>query len=199
MEDLANSLYMDRVPKRWELLAYASMRSLTAWLADLSLRIAQLNDWMNNPGDTPVVTWLSGLFNPQSFLTAILQISAQAQSLELDKLTLLTDVTRKVASEEFTTAAKDGAYISGLYLEGGSWNLNQAFLEPSKPREMFVQLPVILIRPAIVDRMEPGIYHCPVYKTQQRGPTYVFSIQLKTKYEPGKWTLAGVVSIMDIH
>ena len=198
MEELANSLYLDRVPKVWEVLAYSSLRSLGSWLADLLQRISQLNDWVNNPGDTPVVTWLPGLFNPQSFLTAVLQISAQSQSLELDKLTLLTEVTRKLAAEELTSAAKDGSYISGLCLEGGSWNLNQALLEPSKPREMFVQLPIVYVRPAIVDKFENGTYLCPVYKTQQRGPTYVFSLQLKTKFDPGKWTLAGVVSIMDV-
>mmetsp|Transcript_28579 Transcript_28579/g.47986 ORF Transcript_28579/g.47986 Transcript_28579/m.47986 type:complete len:220 (+) Transcript_28579:1-660(+) len=198
MEELANSLYLDRVPRRWESLAYPSMRPLSAWMADLVNRITQLNDWAGNPQDTPVVTWLPGLFNPQSFLTAIMQIVAQAQSLELDKLSLLTDVTKKISPEEFTTPAKDGTYISGLFLEGGSWNLNGAVLESSKPREMFCPLPVINIRPAVVDKMEPGTFLCPVYKTQQRGPTYVFSLQLKTKADPGKWVLAGVVSVMDI-
>ena len=48
----------------------------------------------------------AGLFNPQSFLTAVMQTTAQAQSLELDKLSLLTDVTKKLAPEEFTAAAK---------------------------------------------------------------------------------------------
>ena len=198
MEELGNSLYLDRVPKRWEMLAYPSLRSLGAWIADLVNRISQLNDWVASPTDTPVVTWLPGLFNPPSFLTAIMQIAAQTQSLELDKLTLLTDVTKKLAPEEFTTAAKDGTYISGLYLEGGSWNIHAAVLESSKPREMFCQLPVINIRPAVIDKFDTGTFLCPVYKTQQRGPTYVFSLQLKTKADPGKWVLAGVVSIMDI-
>ena len=198
MEELANALYLDRVPKRWEQLAYPSLRSLSAWVSDLVNRISQLNDWVASPLDTPVVTWLPGLFNPPSFLTAIMQIVAQAQSLELDKLTLLTEVTKKLAPEEFTAAAKDGTYISGLFLEGGSWNVNGAVLESSKPREMFSPLPVIHIRPAIVDKFEAGTFLCPVYKTQQRGPTYVFSLQLKTKSDPGKWVLAGVVSIMDI-
>jgi hypothetical protein len=40
---------------------------------------------------------------------------------------------------------------------------------------------------------------CPVYKTQQRGSTgYVFSLQLKTKLDRGKWALAGVAAIMDV-
>lgn len=198
MEDLANALYLDRVPKRWESLAYPSLRSLGSWLLDLQNRINQLNDWSNNPLDTPVVTWLPGLFNPQSFLTAIMQITAQANSLELDKLTLLTEVTKRMSPEEFTTPAKEGTYICGLSLEGGTWNVPSAVLESSKPREMFCTLPVINIKPTVVEKFDTGIFHCPVYKTQQRGPTYVFSMQLRTKSDPGKWVLAGVVSIMDV-
>lgn len=38
----------------------------------------------------------------------------------------------------------------------------------------------------------------PVYKTQQRGPTYVFTAQLKTKAVPQKWILAGVVLVMEV-
>jgi dynein heavy chain len=37
-----------------------------------------------------------------------------------------------------------------------------------------------------------------VYKTQKRGPTYVFSLQLKTKLEPAKWVLAGVAAVMEV-
>ena len=198
MEELANCLYLDRVPKRWEVLAYPSLRTLSNWLLDLQRRIAQLNDWAANIVESPVVTWLCGLFNPQSFITAVMQSTAQAQGLELDKLSLLTEITKKMNAEEVTAVAKDGAYVIGLFLEGGSWNINSSLLESSKPREMFCPLPVIYMRPAIVDRVETGIYNCPVYKTQQRGPTYVFSLQLKTKLEPGKWILSGTVAVMDV-
>ena len=43
-----------------------------------------------------------------------------------------------------------------------------------------------------------NIYQCPVYKTLQRGPTFVFVAQLKTKSPPARWTLAGVALVMDI-
>jgi dynein heavy chain len=198
MEELANSLFLDRVPKRWESLAYPSLRSLGGWLIDLQNRISQLNDWASNASESPMVTWLPGLFNPQSFLTAVMQTTAQLQSYELDKLTLLTDITKRMVSEEINAHAKEGTYIVGLFLEGGSWNMQTSLLESSKPREMFCPLPVINVRPVIADKMESGIFKCPVYKTQQRGPTYVFSLQLKTRYEPGKWVLAGVVSVMEV-
>ena len=42
------------------------------------------------------------------------------------------------------------------------------------------------------------IYACPVYKTQQRGPTYVFAAGLKTKAPPAKWVMAGVSMLLDV-
>ena len=197
MEELASALFLDRVPAKWEKLAYPSMRSLALWLSDLQARISQLGDWSANPGETPICTWISGLFNPQSFLTAVMQATAQRDNLELDKLTLLTDVQKKMLAEEVTSPAKEGTYIVGLSLEGGAWNVLQGILEVSKPREMSSPLPIINIRPAIVEKFESGLFHCPVYKTQQRGPTYIFSLQLRTKHEPRKWVLAGVVAVTD--
>jgi len=198
MEDLAASLFLDRVPKSWEALAYPSLRSLVAWMSNLHHRIGQLLEWSSNPTETPLVTWISGLFNPQSFLTAVMQSTAQNQTLELDKLTLLTDVTKRMQMEEVTVAAKEGTYITGLSLEGGSWNAHVSYLEQSKPREMYCPLPIINVRPAMVDKIESSMFMCPVYKTQKRGSTYVFSLQLRSKSDPGKWILAGVVSVMDV-
>jgi dynein heavy chain len=39
--------------------------------------------------------WLGGLFNPQSFLTAIMQTTARRNELPLDKMCLHCDVTKK--------------------------------------------------------------------------------------------------------
>ena len=43
-----------------------------------------------------------------------------------------------------------------------------------------------------------NIYSCPVYKTTQRGPTWVFSAQLPTKSPAARWVLAGVGLVFDI-
>ena len=42
------------------------------------------------------------------------------------------------------------------------------------------------------------MYKCPVYKTQFRGPTFVFSAGLRTKAPPAKWVLAGLALVMDV-
>ena len=71
IEELAQSLHLDQVPKSWALKSYPSLRPLGSWLNDLQCRIQQLSDWISCPGEVLFVTWISGLFNPQSFLTGI--------------------------------------------------------------------------------------------------------------------------------
>ncbi|KAJ0389235.1 hypothetical protein ATCC90586_011039 [Pythium insidiosum] len=43
-----------------------------------------------------------------------------------------------------------------------------------------------------------NVYECPVYKTQQRGPTFVFVAQLRSKHPAAKWVLAGVALLMEV-
>ena len=81
MEALENNLYLGRVPTAWEKLSWPSMRSLDLWIADMLKRSLQLSEWTENPNEIPKVTWLSGLIIPESFLTAIKQVTAQQKSL----------------------------------------------------------------------------------------------------------------------
>jgi dynein heavy chain len=200
MDALKMALYMDRIPVTWQKRAWPSMRGLSSWLSDFNFRLTQLEEWQNNPADIPKVTWVSGLFNPQSFLTAICQVTAQKNSLELDKLVTWTDVTKKNSIEEIEGLSRDGAYITGLSLQGARWDGNTGILERSKPKEMFCKMPVINVKAFPADKVDvsQGIYVCPCYKTEFRGPTFVFCAQLKTKAPSGKWVLAGVALIMDV-
>jgi dynein heavy chain len=43
-----------------------------------------------------------------------------------------------------------------------------------------------------------NMYECPVYKTRTRGPTYVWTFNLKSKDKPAKWTLAGVALLLQV-
>ena len=146
------------------------------------------------------MTWVSGLVNPQSFLTAVCQVTAKYQKWELDKLQTWTDVTKKMSIDEIDRQSMDGAYIIGLNVQGARWDISGGMLERSKPKEMFCKMPIINVRAVTNDKVDvsTGIYICPTYKTVFRGPTYVFCAQLKTKASAGKWVLAGVALIMDV-
>lgn len=74
MERLMRALASDAVPMSWRNLAYPSLRTLGSWLVNVQQRAGQLNEWTADLS-VPKVVWLSGLFNPQSFLTAVMQVS----------------------------------------------------------------------------------------------------------------------------
>jgi len=196
MEGLQDSLFSDRVPGKW--MAWPSLRMLAEWCVDVKARCEQLDEWVANPMELPDIVWLSGLINPSSFLTAICQVSAQKNQLELDKLVVQTD-TQKVNSDGIEGASADGNYIHGLSMQGARWEMATGVLERSKPKEMYCAMPVINCRAILSERLNmANTYSCPCYQTNQRGPTYIFSAQLKTKVPPGQWCLAGVGLIMDI-
>ena len=199
MEDLMTALYMDRVPASWAKRGWPSLKSLGSWVKNFSDRLFQLEEWMNNPSEIPKVTWLSGLVNPTSFLTAICQVTAQKNQWELDKLVTFTRVTKMMTVDEVDGNSRDGAYIIGLNLQGASWDMNGAQIEKSKPKEMFCPMPVINVKAVTKEKANVGgVYHCPAYMTEARGPGWYFNAQLKTTSPPARWTLAGVALIGEV-
>ncbi|RMB95066.1 hypothetical protein DUI87_28508 [Hirundo rustica rustica] len=64
-------------------------------------------------------------------------------------------------------------------------------------KELTPAMPVVFIRAVPDDKQDVrGLYPCPLYKTRQRGPTYVWTFNLKTKENPSKWVLAGVALLL---
>lgn len=83
-------------------------------------------------------------------------------------------------------------------MEGARWDAASGSIEDAVVKDLYPPLPVILIRAAAQDKLDGReTYSCPVYKTQQRGPTYVFAAGLRSKAPPSKWILAGVALLMD--
>jgi dynein heavy chain len=191
MEALMNSLFLNEVPSRWEKLAYPSLQPLAGWYGDLLLRVKELENWVAE-FNLPAVVWIPGLFNPQSFLTAIMQTTARKNEWPLDRMVLTVDVTKK-AREEFTSAPREGAYVHGLFMEGARWDTASGMMQESYLKELTPLMPVIFVKAVPVDKRDlKGVYECPLYRTRQRGPTFIWTFHLKTKEIPQKWTLAGV-------
>ena len=64
--------------------------------------------------------YFTGFFNPQSFLTAIMQSTARKNELPLDKMCLVCEETKKLTREEITSPPRGGANVHGLYMEVGN-------------------------------------------------------------------------------
>merc|ERR1719230_1958746 len=111
MESLANSLYMQRLPMWWVKLGFPSTRPLGSWLVNLKERCLQLEDWIADPLNIPKVVDVAKLFNPQSFLTAIKQLCCQQNKLELDKLQVFTEVTKR-EPKQVESHAREGAFVT---------------------------------------------------------------------------------------
>ncbi|MCI4384136.1 hypothetical protein PGIGA_G00035330, partial [Pangasianodon gigas] len=197
MENLQNAIYLEQVPDSWSKRAYASTCGLTLWFTDLLCRIRELESWTSD-FSLPSAVWLAGFFNPQSFLTAIMQSTARRNEWPLDKMSLQCDVTKK-SREEFSSPPREGAYVHGLFMEGARWDTQAGVIVDARLKELTPAMPVIFIKAVPVDKQETrSVYQCPVYKTKQRGPTYVWTFNLKTKENPSKWTLAGVALLLQI-
>lgn len=106
MEDLSNALFLDTVPESWNKRAYPSLSGLSAWFSDLQLRIKELESWSSD-FQLPAAVWLAGLFNPQSFLTAIMQQMSRKNEWPLDRMCLQCDVTKK-SREDIGSAPREG-------------------------------------------------------------------------------------------
>ncbi|XP_074051552.1 dynein axonemal heavy chain 11 isoform X2 [Macrotis lagotis] len=197
MEAQQTALNYDTVPDTWLRLAYPSTYGLAQWFNDLLLRCRELDTWTQDLV-LPAVVWLSGFFNPQSFLTAVMQSMARKNEWPLDKMCLTVDVTKK-AKEDYGHPPREGAYIHGLFLEGARWDTQAGTIVEARLKELTSLMPVIFVKAIPVDRQEiKQTYECPLYKTQTRGPTYVWTFRLKSKEKTAKWVLAGVALLLSV-
>jgi dynein heavy chain len=205
MENLQLSLSLNLVPHNWFKVAYHSNKSLLLWLDDLIRRCDQFYQW----GDefiTPNVVWISGLFNPMSYLTAIMQVTARKDMLPLDDMCLKTEVLNVFDPEEKTDTPTQGGYIYGLTLEGAGWemgrNEEQGYLVEMVLKELSPVLPIVHVTAVRQkDRVKTGQYCCPVYFVTQRGlginniPNFVtfFYLNMESEdFDEKLWILSGV-------
>ncbi|XP_066519150.1 dynein axonemal heavy chain 17-like isoform X2 [Hoplias malabaricus] len=197
MEELGNALFLDIVPESWTKLAYPSLEGLAGWYADLLLRVKELETWASDFA-MPATVWLTGFFSPQSFLTAIMQSMARKNELPLDNMCLAVEVTKK-NQEDISNPPREGAFIHGLFMEGARWDTRSGVITDARLMELTPAMPVIFVKAIPVDRQETkNVYKCPVYKTRTRGPTFVWTFNLKTKEKSTKWVLAGVCLLLSV-
>jgi dynein heavy chain len=171
IEETMNALAVDAVPRSWVACSWPSLRSLGPWMIDLVARHSQLSAWAANPV-LPLSTWLSGFVNPQSFITAVLQSASRKSDWPLDKVALLTDVSKVAVPAELTVAPPHGAYVHGLYLQGARWSDKLQALDDPLPGQLLQGMPLILLKAVLVKDLAQATrecYLCPVYKTQKRG------------------------------
>jgi dynein heavy chain, axonemal len=204
LDSLASSMFNNQVPTAFGTVGFLSLKPLSSWINDLNDRINFIHEWIKN--DCPAAFWLSGLFFPQAFFTGALQNYARKHIIAIDELDYDFKVYDEIDPQDVTEKPADGVFCYGMYFEGARWNKTIHLLDESKPKQLYVEIPLIWYIPKR-NRVKPltGIYNCPVYKVLSRTGTlsttghstnFVMYIELPTKEDENKWIRGGVAAFL---
>lgn len=200
LEDVMTSLTQLKVPKSWG-STYPSLKPLGSWMRDLTVRVEFFAGWVDEK--LPVCWWLPAMTYPTGFLTAVLQVAARANGVSIDSLSYETPVTVSGDKSSINGYPNDGVYVSGVYIEGATWNYTGGYLEESRPMELISPMPIIHFKPVEGKRrIAKGFYTCPVYMYPIRSgsrerPSYVVSVELRGgKFSSDFWTKRGVAMLL---
>ena len=200
LELVTNSIFDNQVPALWASKAYPSLKSLASWVTDLIDRCHFIDRWITV--GVPAVYWVSGFFFPQAFITGTLQNYARKYGYPIDSVSFTFVVKDEEAYTEIARGPPDGCYIRGLFLEGAGWDYKSHVLVESKPKELYVDCPVIWLNP-VKDRaaQSSGKYDCPVYKTLTRAGTlsttghstnFVLYVEIPSDRDASHWISRSV-------
>jgi len=201
MEELAADLQANRVNAHWAAAAYASLKALSSWFADLLLRVDQAVEWTRLLSMLKSV-WLSGLFNAMSFLTSNMQVAARANNLPLDYMTNRCRFLNTYDVSSLTAQPDVGVYVHGLFMEGARWENgkgeDEGYISESKMKELHPLMPICNVFSVHIDQMDwTAMYHCPVFTTSMRGATYIFTANVRMDPDDVEvtWVLAGAAML----
>jgi dynein heavy chain len=182
-------------------LAPVTEKALSDWLIHFQKRYDQYEDWYKN--GEPKVMWLAGLHVPEAYLTALLQTACRSKGWPLDKATLLITVSTYLRANQVMTKPALGCYLSGLYLEGASWDSEKKCLISQHPKELVMELPLLRVTPIEMNKVRTqAMLKTPMYLTQKRrdamGVGLVQEAYLETPEHNSFWILQVVAFCMNI-
>jgi dynein heavy chain len=205
MEALMGSLFASRVPAAWERVAYASLKGLVGWWADMVKRVNQLTEWSGTLL-LPKSVWIAGLFSVDAFLTAVNQTAARRDSLPLDTMDTIVDVTELIDPSSLEAPTEDGAMVDGLCMEGARWDSEAGGIAESVLKDLHPAMPLLHIfsqqAPAFETRVsEQGYFECPVFACTTRGANdanaiWAASIKMVEGDRKEKWISAAVCLLL---
>ncbi|KAI8328287.1 dynein heavy chain [Blakeslea trispora] len=137
LRQLLNWLNKGLIPDHWKRYKVPKSISLNAWLADLKLRLEQVESLAQETAFEQVEISIGSLFTPEAYITATRQATAQRYKWSLEELVLDVDI-----GGEKQDIDSLGYSIRGMKIEGGKWSDSEISLtsEPSS------KLPKTVIR-----------------------------------------------------
>ena len=144
--------------------------------------------------------WISCFFFPQGFMTAVKQTYSREKKIAVDTLRIGCVMTAW-DSKDITTPPEHGAYVYGLFMEGGRFDRQEMKMADSLPRKLFDAMPCIWLQPVITADYNPtNVYTCPLYKTSTRAGTlsttghstnFVVALPIPTVASEDHWIRRG--------
>jgi len=210
LEAMGVSMVQTRVPDMWATVSYPSLKPLGGYVQDLLQRLDFFRAWIEH--GAPPVYWISGFFFTQSFLTGTRQNFARKYTIPIDEVSWDFQVLSHAQEQEQRGKhPPDGSYVNGLFLEGANWDHEHGVLAESRPKELFVPMPIIWLLPKEDAKVDYNVhsYNCPVYKTSERrgalsttghSTNFVLSIRLPMAKEHSQkhWIKRGVAMLTQL-
>ncbi|KAL5967127.1 Dynein heavy chain 10 axonemal [Taenia solium] len=200
--EMATSLRNGRLPGLWRSLAPATKKSLANWLTHFNRRTEQYKAWVAS--GEPIVIWLSGLHVPQSYLSAVAQSVCRRNAWPLDKSIIVTTVTDYTDEEAVEDRSLAGCLLTGLFLEGASWNPRIGQLCPQAPRQLIQPLPLLKVNVMESRRAKRhSTLLTPVYVTSARadadgrGLVFEADLAMGEESDANYWILQGVCLLLN--
>jgi dynein heavy chain len=206
LDTLGIEMFNNQVPEAWASKGFLSLKPLSSWINDFNDRQIFLQEWFE--GGTPIVFWVSGFFFPQAFLTGALQNYARKYQIPIDIISMQLEVSDHVPIDQVKQVKEkpaEGVYLYGCFIEGCRWDWDEHQLIPSRPKELYTDLPMFNFVPTPNRVKKEGTYDCPLYKVLTRkgvllttghSTNFVMMLELPTDQSPDMWTRAGVASIL---
>jgi dynein heavy chain len=167
LDEVINSLRLNKIPRHWAAELPPTNKTLTAWIQNLCNRADFFQQWLNASA-TPIL-WLAAFSFPKGLMTACLQselrrtafdVSSSVQddascshSKTLSSFTLSLDITDVFYGDErFPDAIDNRFYAYGLCLEQGSWDLEKKLLVAPIRGRIWAEMPIVILQPLLVSK-----------------------------------------------
>ncbi|KAG6866267.1 hypothetical protein C0991_006854 [Blastosporella zonata] len=169
LRTLMSSLTKGTIPTHWRRYKVHKAMAVSAWIADLSRRLAQLDGIASMEGSLHnVEVWLGGLFFPEAYITATRQAVAHRKKWSLETLSLRLDIER---------VNDPGAFIvDGLALEGAAWASDRLMLNDGETVRLGASQ-IRWVQTEEGDQDQKGFVNLPVYLNNDRSDV-MFTVDL---------------------
>ncbi|KAG1667277.1 hypothetical protein FOA52_012566 [Chlamydomonas sp. UWO 241] len=162
LEKVGTAMYDNKVPALWMAQSYPSRMPLASYVNDLIARCTMMSEWIAH--GPPPCFWITGFYFTHAFLTGVKQNFARKHKVPIDTITFSYEC---LPAGDPGPAPSDGAFISGMFVEGARWDAETMLLAESHPKVLFSHAPAMKLSPC-VEQTQFAHYECPLYRTPER-------------------------------